>query len=160
MHDTNTLRQDGMGGRRALAFVMRTTATLLALLALSPATGFAHGGGLDRQGCHRETATGGYHCHRDEDNEHKKNMRTGLAVLGGLGAAALVIHMITPSDGAARFGAVREAPKWRVRTEALAGRFGIATERAVAPRLWLGIWAAAAAGEAGAPLMIFGRLRF
>lgn len=80
-------------------------------------------------------------------------MRTGLAVLGGLGAAALVIHMATPSDGA-----VREAPKWRVRTEALAGWLGIATERAAAPRLWLGVWAAAA-GEDGAPMMVFGRLR-
>jgi hypothetical protein len=25
---------------------------------------FAHGGGLNAQGCHNETATGGYHCHR------------------------------------------------------------------------------------------------
>lgn len=30
---------------------------------------FAHGGGLDSRGCHRETATGGYHCHRNKDNE-------------------------------------------------------------------------------------------
>ena len=62
MHDTDTLRQGRPAVRRALAFV--TAAAALALLALSPATGFAHGGGLDRQGCHRETATGGYHCHR------------------------------------------------------------------------------------------------
>ena len=26
---------------------------------------FAHGGGLDQFGCHRETKTGGYHCHRN-----------------------------------------------------------------------------------------------
>jgi hypothetical protein len=25
---------------------------------------FSHGGGLNAQGCHNETATGGYHCHR------------------------------------------------------------------------------------------------
>jgi len=25
---------------------------------------FSHGGGLDRFGCHNETKTGGYHCHR------------------------------------------------------------------------------------------------
>ena len=24
----------------------------------------SHGGGLDRYGCHNETKTGGYHCHR------------------------------------------------------------------------------------------------
>jgi hypothetical protein len=27
-------------------------------------TASAHGGGLDRYGCHNETKTGGYHCHR------------------------------------------------------------------------------------------------
>ena len=25
---------------------------------------YSHGGGLDRYGCHNETKTGGYHCHR------------------------------------------------------------------------------------------------
>ncbi len=28
---------------------------------------FAHGGGLNAQGCHMERATGGCHCHRDKD---------------------------------------------------------------------------------------------
>ena len=26
----------------------------------------AHGGGLNKQGCHNETKTGGYHCHRSQ----------------------------------------------------------------------------------------------
>ena len=30
---------------------------------------FAHGGGLNRDGCHNETATGGYHCHSNSDND-------------------------------------------------------------------------------------------
>ena len=32
-------------------------------LVLPPAMAFSHGGGLNADGCHRETATGGYHCH-------------------------------------------------------------------------------------------------
>ncbi|PSH69545.1 YHYH domain-containing protein [Phyllobacterium brassicacearum] len=35
-----------------------------ALIVISAATGaLAHGGGLNRQGCHNDNATGGYHCH-------------------------------------------------------------------------------------------------
>jgi len=32
--------------------------------ALYPATGFTHGGGLNREGCHHNRKTGDYHCHR------------------------------------------------------------------------------------------------
>lgn len=34
---------------------------LLAVIGATAAA--AHSGGLNRQGCHNETATGGYHCH-------------------------------------------------------------------------------------------------
>ncbi len=45
------------------------TATLGALLALvnhlvTPSPVLAHGGGLDRYGCHRDNKAGNYHCHR------------------------------------------------------------------------------------------------
>ena len=43
----------------------------------------AHGGGLNSQGCHNETATGGYHCHRDRDDD-KDDWETAGAILGGL----------------------------------------------------------------------------
>ncbi|MBX4895430.1 MULTISPECIES: YHYH domain-containing protein [Rhizobium] len=33
------------------------------VLALSSASVFAHGGGLDRNGCHTNHKTGDYHCH-------------------------------------------------------------------------------------------------
>ncbi|UXN69922.1 YHYH domain-containing protein [Devosia neptuniae] len=37
---------------------------LAALLCMSISTTvFAHGGGLNKDGCHNETKTGGYHCH-------------------------------------------------------------------------------------------------
>ncbi|MBX4911250.1 MULTISPECIES: YHYH domain-containing protein [Rhizobium] len=33
------------------------------VLALSSASAFAHGGGLDKNGCHTNHKTGDYHCH-------------------------------------------------------------------------------------------------
>lgn len=36
---------------------------LAALISLSAASAFAHGGGLDRNGCHHDRKNGGYHCH-------------------------------------------------------------------------------------------------
>ena len=46
-------------------------AALLALciLALPMREAFAHGGGLNRDGCHHETATGGYHYHRGGNDD-------------------------------------------------------------------------------------------
>lgn len=37
--------------------------TLALLAALLPAFAFAHGGRLDRYGCHHDRKNGGYHCH-------------------------------------------------------------------------------------------------
>lgn len=42
-------------------------ATVAALL--WPGLLLAHGGGLNSEGCHRETATGGYHCHRQSKDD-------------------------------------------------------------------------------------------
>lgn len=39
-------------------------ACLGGLLALPALTAFAHGGGLDKNGCHTNRKTGEYHCHR------------------------------------------------------------------------------------------------
>jgi hypothetical protein len=36
---------------------------LFALL-ITPASSFAHGGGLNKEGCHNNRKTGDYHCHR------------------------------------------------------------------------------------------------
>ncbi|GGK47829.1 YHYH domain-containing protein [Salinarimonas ramus] len=45
---------------------MKAIALAFALLlgALPVASAFAHGGGLDRNGCHTERRNGTYHCHR------------------------------------------------------------------------------------------------
>ena len=48
----------------------------------------AHGGGLDRSGRHRETATGGYHCHRDQDED------VDWALIGGVAGGALVLWLL------------------------------------------------------------------
>ncbi len=37
---------------------------LVLLLALSAGAAHAHGGGLDRHGCHQDRRNGDYHCHR------------------------------------------------------------------------------------------------
>jgi endonuclease YncB( thermonuclease family) len=42
---------------------MRLLSALL-ILAFTPATAYAHGGGLDASGCHNDRKRGGYHCHR------------------------------------------------------------------------------------------------
>ena len=44
---------------------MKAAFFALVLVVLSPiASAWAHGGGLDRNGCHNNRQTGGYHCHR------------------------------------------------------------------------------------------------
>jgi endonuclease YncB( thermonuclease family) len=51
---------------------------VLALLTISQA--HAHGGGLDKQGCHHNRKVGGYHCHRGaKDNPTAQKELTGLA---------------------------------------------------------------------------------
>lgn len=39
---------------------------------------FAHGGGLNSQGCHNERRTGGYHCHRSQDEMVGNRLRCDL----------------------------------------------------------------------------------
>ena len=63
----------------------------------------AHGGGLNSQGCHNETATGGYHCHRDRDDD-KDDWETAGAILGGLLALGLIIYMLKPKHPASSLG--------------------------------------------------------
>ena len=55
-------------------------AALALTLAAPAAPVYGHGGGLNRDGCHRETATGGYHCHRGNSDDWER----AAVVLGGL----------------------------------------------------------------------------
>lgn len=42
---------------------MLSAALITAILALTSVTAFAHSGGTDSKGCHRNHTTGDYHCH-------------------------------------------------------------------------------------------------
>ena len=78
---------------------MRRHLTVLATIAalLWPGLLLAHGGGLDRYGCHQQTSTGGYHCHgKKEDDE--VDWDTIAAVVGGLAVFGLVIYWLDDDD--------------------------------------------------------------
>jgi hypothetical protein len=54
---------------KRIALVVLLCVALVASLALTerlinPQAVIAHGGGLDRYGCHRDNKAGNYHCHR------------------------------------------------------------------------------------------------
>lgn len=38
-------------------------ALLISITSIGSINAYAHGGGLDRQGCHHDRKNGGYHCH-------------------------------------------------------------------------------------------------
>lgn len=42
------------------------------LLLATPVTTFAHGGGLNSEGCHTNHKTGDYHCHRASSNQQQR----------------------------------------------------------------------------------------
>ena len=56
----------------------------------------AHSGGLNQYGCHNETATGGYHCHEDEDDAADQWARIGIA-LGAL-VVGYVVYLWWTAD--------------------------------------------------------------
>lgn len=43
--------------------MMKYTKVALVVIALLPCLAYAHGGGLDKHGCHTNRKTGDYHCH-------------------------------------------------------------------------------------------------
>ena len=72
--------------------IVSLIAVSLLTLPLSHAV-YAHGGGLDRHGCHNETATGGYHCHRKND-EGEDNLWLALGAVAGLGALLYLLYEV------------------------------------------------------------------
>lgn len=84
-------------------------AVLLASVSIQQAA--AHGGGLDRHGCHHETATGGYHCHRGGDSHsNDPDWETAGAILGGLVVVTVLIYCLRPGAQAALVGDDPSAP--------------------------------------------------
>ena len=81
----------------------------LLLVSLAPREAFAHGGGLNKDGCHNETATGSYHCHRGGGGSDV-DWETVGAVVGGLIVAWLLIKAFQ-TDDASRGNGLRLAPE-------------------------------------------------
>lgn len=70
-------------------------AIVFGLVILLSATAQAHGGGLDKYGCHVDSRTGQRHCHRDTGSaapstEKSQGLSTGQIVLVAGTAAALI----------------------------------------------------------------------
>lgn len=77
----------------------RLVSTIVGLsFMITPLHAFAHDGGLDRDGCHNETATGGYHCHRN-DGDEGLDWETAGIVAGGLLLLAIVATVVTGQKG-------------------------------------------------------------
>ncbi len=67
---------------------------IIAMLSCSLCGGaMAHGGGLDRNRCHMDSANGGSHCHPEEDKVKWGNL---LAILGGSLVVIYVIYHYAP----------------------------------------------------------------
>jgi hypothetical protein len=45
---------------------MKRLGIALAVIVFAPALALAHGGGLDKYGCHHDKKAGDYHCHKGE----------------------------------------------------------------------------------------------
>lgn len=69
--------------------------TAASLVLTSFTSAWAHSGGLDQYGCHHDTATGGYHCHDEEDDIDWALL---LAVLGGVIVLGVVVAYISRDD--------------------------------------------------------------
>ena len=55
---------DGIQQMKMAATVASSLAFFLLVMPIS--TAFAHGGGLNAQGCHNQKSNGTYHCHRSQ----------------------------------------------------------------------------------------------
>ena len=58
----------------------------------------AHGGGVNNSGCHNETATGGYHCHRNKKDDF--DWAIVGAVAGGVLALWLLVEWLDDDEKA------------------------------------------------------------
>lgn len=76
-------------------------ATLLASPVLVPALAFAHGGGLNSEGCHNNRKTGGYHCHRGPSASAPSPKRYGALSSGSPSGRAFANCSAARAAGAA-----------------------------------------------------------
>lgn len=61
---------------------MKRLGVALAVIVFAPALALAHGGGLDKSGCHHDKKAGDYHCHKgDLSGKHFKNEGEAMAAM-------------------------------------------------------------------------------
>ena len=96
--------------RITLSVIFVTNIFLSPLLPSRPA--FAHGGGLNAEGCHTQKSTGGYHCHKNSGAQNgleldENAFNKALAkYLGGTNEKAIT-YQFKDSFGKTASGAVR-----------------------------------------------------
>ena len=87
-----------------------------ALVTVTATSAFAHGGGLNSQGCHNQNSNGTYHCHRTQSAPQQQAHRQqhndiNDAVLGVIGAV-LLLNLLDNDHGhtgsAATFGGYKD----------------------------------------------------
>lgn len=92
--------------KHAVTMILAATCVLILL----GNEALAHGGGLDRHGCHRETATGGYHCHRgttpppppdsdtpgesEGESGKQKDDKVDWTLIGGVAGGVLILWVL------------------------------------------------------------------
>jgi hypothetical protein len=66
---------------------MKRLGIALAVIVFAPALALAHGGGVDKHGCHHDKKAGDYHCHKGElSGKHFKNEGEAMAAMKSHGA--------------------------------------------------------------------------
>ena len=82
--------------RRGMALPALAVAAVIVCLILRPGGAYAHGGGLDKLGCHNDRTAGNYHCHQGPlAGQYFESKAEALSALGGAGGQPAV-----PQSGA------------------------------------------------------------
>lgn len=67
---------------------------VVGLILAAPAPSTAHGGGLDANGCHRDSSTGEVHCHRKPAKAETKGNRSSASPKEPRRVLAYVLHVV------------------------------------------------------------------
>jgi endonuclease YncB( thermonuclease family) len=136
----------------ATSFMKRAFPKLLVGLLFSDvwsAPAFAHGGGLNAEGCHNDRRNGGYHCHRSPSRQTtpvrafsapRRNLYANCSEVRAAGAAPLRLgdagygtHLDRDGDGIACEGSASASPVQIARPRVLPAPLGLVTKPAAIP---------------------------
>src|SRR5437762_10829748 len=92
------------GGRK-----MKRLGIALAVIVFAPALALAHGGGLDKNGCHHDKKAGDYHCHKGElSGKHFKNEGEAMASMKSHGKQGEKMKSETAKENEEKKGAKKK----------------------------------------------------